>query len=158
MKLTKVLYYLGTECVKRKRFKDVHPEKFDITLELGMVQALACALYLDIRHGQVWVLQESAVVLLEDNSQAPKIAIPGKGTIVIRVLAQVFRGALELPVEFLFERLDFCSHHRVRWVAHHQKGAFIKDNDYRGSRCCSPSWRLGDSQYLVPGRPRHSCS
>ena len=134
MKLPKVLYYLGTECVRRKRFKDVDSEKFALTLELEMVHALACALYLDFRHGQVWVLQDSAVVLLENNSQAPEIVILGGGTIVIRVLAQACRGALELPAEYLFERLDFCSHHRVRWVAHDHNGAFIKANDYRGPR------------------------
>ena len=134
MKLPKVLYYLGTEYVRRKRFKDVDSEKFDLTLEFEMVHALACALYLDFRNGQVWVLQESAVVLLENNSQAPEIAIPGGGTIVIRVLAQACRGALELTAEYLFERLDFCSQHRVRWVAHDHNGAFIKANDHQGPR------------------------
>ena len=132
MKLPKVLYYLGTECVRRKRFKDVDSEKFDLTLEFEMVHALACALYLDFCHGQVWILQESAVVLLANNSQAPEIAIQGGGTIVIRVLAQAYRGALELPAEYLFERLDFCSQHRVHWDAHDHNGAFIKVNDYRG--------------------------
>ena len=53
MKLPKVFYYLGTECVQRKRFKDVDPEKFSLTLEFEMVHALACALYVDYRHGQV---------------------------------------------------------------------------------------------------------
>ena len=68
MKLPKVLYYLGTECVKRKRSKNVDSEKFDLTLEFEMVHALACALYLDFRHGQLYVLQESAVLLLDNNS------------------------------------------------------------------------------------------
>ena len=99
-----------------------------------MVHALACALYLYFRHGQVWVLQESAVVLLENNPQAPEIVIPGGGTIVIRVLAQAYRGAFELPAGYLFERLDFCSQHRARWVAHDHNGAFIRANDYRGPR------------------------
>ena len=50
------------------------------------------------------------------------------------VLAQACRGALELPTEYLFERLDFCSQHRVRWVAHEHNGAFIEASDYRSPR------------------------
>ena len=123
MKLPNVLYYLGTECVQRKRFKNVDPEMFALTLEFEMV---ACALYVDYRHGQVWIMEASAVVLLENNSQAPEI--------VIGVLAQASRRALALPGEYVFERLDFCSQHRVRLVAHDQNGAFIKPNDYRGPR------------------------
>ena len=146
MKLAKVLYHLGTECVRRKRFKDVDPKKFGLTLEFEMVHALACALYLHFRHGQVWPLQDSAVVLLENNSQAPEIVIPGGGTIVIRVLVQACRGALALPAEYLFERLDFCSQHRVRWVAHDHHGASIKANDYRGPR-------LNSKPVLAPSRP-----
>ena len=134
MKLPKVLYYLGTECVQRKRFKNVDPEKFALTLEFEMVHALSCALYVDYRHGQVWLMEESAVVLPENNSQAPEIVIPGGGTIVIGVLAQACRRALALPGEYVFERLDFYSQHRVRWVAHDHNGSFIKANDYRGSR------------------------
>ena len=42
MKHPEVLYYLGTECIRRKRFKDVGPEKFCLTLEFEMVHALAC--------------------------------------------------------------------------------------------------------------------
>ena len=125
MKLPKVLYYLRTECVQRKRFKNVDPEKFALTLELEMVHALACALYVDYRDGKVWLMEESAVVLLENNSQAPEIVIPGGGTIVIGVLAQACRRALALPGEYLFERLDFCSQQRVRWVAHD-----VSDNSF----------------------------
>ena len=65
MQLPKVLHYLGTECVQRKRFKNVDPEKFALNLELEMVHALACALYVDYRHGQVWLMEYSAVLLLE---------------------------------------------------------------------------------------------
>ena len=79
MKLPKVFYYLGTECIQRKRFTNVDPEKFALTLELEMVHALACALYVDYRHGEVWLSEESAVVLFENNSQAPEIVIPEEG-------------------------------------------------------------------------------
>ena len=50
---------------------------------------------------------------------------------MIRVLVQACHGALALPAEYLFEFLDFCRQHCVRWVAHDTHGAFIKANDYR---------------------------
>ena len=53
---------------------------------------------------------------------------------MVCVLAQACRGTLKLPAEYLFERLDICSQHRVRWVAHDHNGAFIEANDYRGPR------------------------
>ena len=37
-------------------------------------------------------------------------------------------------MEFLWERLDFCSQHRVRWAAHDKRGSFIKASEYRGPR------------------------
>ena len=73
-------------------------------------------------------------MLLENILQAPEIVIQVGDTIVIRVLAQACRGALALSAEYLFQRLNFCSQHRVRWVAHDNNGAFIKANDYRGPR------------------------
>ena len=97
MKPPKVFYYLGTECVQRKRSKNVDPEKFALTLLFEMVHALACALYVDCRHGQVWLMEESAVVLLENNWQAPEIVIPGGGRIMIGVLAEACRLALAFP-------------------------------------------------------------
>ena len=134
MKLPKILYYLGSECVRRTHFKDVDPEKFEFILEFEMVHALCCALFVDYRQGQVWILEESAIELLENNSQAPDILTPGGGVIAIRLLAQACRQALALPVEFLWERLDFCSQHRVRWAAHDKRGSFIKASEYRGPR------------------------
>ena len=53
---------------------------------------------------------------------------------MIRVLAQASRGALALPAEYSFERLDFCSQHRVLSVAHNNHAAFINEKDYRGPR------------------------
>ena len=76
MKLPKIFYYLGSECVRRTHFKDVDPEKFEFILEFEMVHALCCALFVDYRQGQVWILEESAIELLENNSQAPDILTP----------------------------------------------------------------------------------
>ena len=77
MKLSKILYYLGSECVRRKHFKDVDPEKFEFILEFEMVHALCCALFVDYRQGQVWILEESAIELLENHSQAPETLTAG---------------------------------------------------------------------------------
>ena len=134
VKLPKILYCLGSECVRRKHFKDVDPEKFEFILEFEMVHALFCAFFADYRPGQVWILEESASELLENNSQAPDILPPGGGVIAIRLLVQACRQALALPVEFLWERLDFCSQNRVRWAAHDKRGSFIKASEYRGPR------------------------
>ena len=77
MKLPKILYYLGSECVHRKHFKDVDPEKFEFISEFEMVQAFCCALFVDYRQGQVWILEESAIEFFENNSKAPDILTPG---------------------------------------------------------------------------------
>ena len=133
IKLPKILYYLGSECVRLAPFKDVDPEKFEFILEFEMFHALCCALFVDYRQGQVWILEESAIELLENNSPAPDILTPGGGVIAIRLLAQACRQALALPVGF-YGRLDFCSQHRVRWAAHDKRGSFIKASEYRGNR------------------------
>ena len=129
MKLPKILYYLGSECVRRTHFKDVDPEKFKFILKFEMVHALCCALFVDYPQGKVWLLEESAIELLENNLQAPDILTPGGSVISICLLAQACRQALALPAEFLWERLDFCSQHRVRWAAHDKRGSFIKASE-----------------------------
>ena len=53
MKLPKILYYLGSECVRRTHSKDVDPEKFEFILEFEMVHSLCCPLFVDYRQGQV---------------------------------------------------------------------------------------------------------
>ena len=132
--LTKILYYLGSECVRRKLFKNVNPEKFEFILEFEMFHPLCCALFVAYRQGQVWILEESPIELLENNSQAPDILIPGGGVIAIRLLAQACRQAPALHVEFSWERFEFCNQHRVHWAAHDKRGSFIKANEYHGPR------------------------
>ena len=53
---------------------------------------------------------------------------------MIGVLGQACRRALSLPGEYVFERLDFCSQHKVRWVEQDHREAFIKAYEYRGAR------------------------
>lgn len=151
LKIPRVLYYHGSECVRAKHYQGSE-NKLGMAMEFETLHATVCALYHDFKYGVAWILNEACLKLLEDNVMVVDVKIDGGEGISVKSMALFYREASRLPDDYLFERLDFPSQVRVRWAGHDFKGRFVLAKDFTGPRQKSYPVSRG-RDHVAPGEP-----